>query len=303
MKKIYKFTFALFAVLFNISFSFSQDVCLVSTDFQDGDHYMVVWEKPAVVNGIDSVYIYRMQGTETFFTKVGAKHMNELSFYTDMTSNTMDSAKYAISYLYSTGLESVRSAWHQGVVLDYSPIGTSEGTLIWSKYKKENQIDEFYILSYNCMMDQTGLGAFVSMGFFMNYETSWWDPSFTAHPLAQYYIETNLPSCSITKANINTSRSNIKRQSANAEASVEEQLFQLNIGISPNPADEELQISFDEKLLNAQIILTDAAGKIFYENRVISSDMEINISQFHKGIYFMNVEKNGRIISKTFLKN
>ncbi len=294
---------AILALSFNSYLAIAQDVCLVSSDFQTGEHYMVVWEKPPVVSGIDSVFIYRQQGSESFFTKIGAQHMDDLSFYTDLTSNTIDSAKYAISFMYSTGLETPRSLWHQSVVLDYSPLGTTQGTLKWSKYKKENQTNDLYVISYNCMMDQTGLGAFVSMGFFMNYDSMWWDQNFTLHSEAQYYIETSLPTCSITKANINTSRSNIKRQAPNAEASVEEQLFQLNIGISPNPAEEELQISFDENLLNAEITITDASGKILYKNNVSSTDMKINISQFNQGVYFMNADKNGRVISKTFLKN
>ncbi|MEY3237976.1 MAG: hypothetical protein RI883_2077 [Bacteroidota bacterium] len=281
----------------------SQNVCLVSSDFQNGEHYMVVWEKPLIITGIDSVFIYRELPSETMFTKIGAQHMSELSFFTDMSSNTIDSARYAITFLYNTGLETARSPWHQGVVLDYSPLGTTAGTLKWSKYKIENQTNEDYILSYNCMMDETGFGAFTSMGYFMNYQISWGDQTYNLHPLAQYYIETSLPTCNITKANINTSRSNIKKQASNAEASVEEQLFQLNIGISPNPADEELQISFDQNLLNAQMIITDASGKIIYKNSVSSTEMNINISNFQKGIYFISVNKNSAMISKTFMKN
>lgn len=294
---------AILASIFNTFNANSQEVCLVSSDFQNGEHYMVVWEKPPITSGIDSVFIYRELPTESAFVKIGAQGMNDLSFYTDLTSNTMDSARYAISYLYNTGLETPRSLWHQSVVLDYSPLGTTQGTLIWSKYKKENQTNDLYVMSYNCMMDQTGLGAFVSMGFFMNYDYFWLDQSFTAHPEAQYYIETTLPTCNITKANINTSRSNIKRQAPNSEATVEEQLFQLNIAISPNPADEVLQVSLNENLMNAQILITDATGKIAYNSKVNSTEMAINIAKFNKGIYFMNVDINGRVISKSFMKN
>ena len=68
---------------FNIiaPFTYAQDVCMVTADFQTGEHYMVIYNKPADITGIDSVIIYRRQGQETVFSRIGSQSINELSYY------------------------------------------------------------------------------------------------------------------------------------------------------------------------------------------------------------------------------
>jgi hypothetical protein len=86
----------------------------------------------------------------------------------------MDTTKYAISYLYTSGVESARSPWHQAVVMDYDDT-FGMGYFFWTKYKKENQIDENYIFGYVCNIDESGLGLYTNIGFWDNQTTSWED--------------------------------------------------------------------------------------------------------------------------------
>lgn len=297
-----KFT-TIYGLLFFVLISFqnlqAQEVCLVTADYQDGEHYIVIWEKPVDLTGLDSVFIYRKTGTDTGLFKIGSKDINELSMYKDMTSNTMDSAKYAITFLTEFGAESPLSPWHQGVVLDYA----TGGELIWTKYKKQGQVDESYIYGYECMRDQSELGAYSSMGYFMNYQTNWIDQAASFNPLSTYYIETHLPSCYMSKANINTSRSNIKKQFSNDEAGIDEKEVSFPISISPNPTDNFLHATLNEKLIGANYTLNDASGKILFTGTVTSKTLSINLNEVQSGTYFIHIDSKGSVISKVFMKN
>lgn len=298
------FIIACQVLLFNIiaPFTYAQDVCMVTADFQTGEHYMVIYNKPADITGIDSVIIYRRQGQETVFSRIGSQSINELSYYVDYSSNTMDTTKYAIKLKDQTGGLSPLSFYHQGVVLDYSPLGFTEGTLAWTKYRKEDQTNESY-QDFNCMMDQTGLGAFVSMGYFMWYQNTWIDPNYIGHPNAQYYIETTLPSCDITKANINTSRSNIKKQYPNSEAGLSANGSLITLQISPNPVESVLNVFIDTKLIGARMSIMNGEGKVIYSSKVESADMSIDMSDLVKGSYFLNVETSSQVFTQLFMKN
>lgn len=291
----------LFAVsLVTLSFQLNaQEICLVSADYMDGTNYIVSWEKPLDTTGLDSVYIYRMVGTEPNFTKVGSKAMEELSIYKDLTSNTMDTTKYKISFVDIAGNESALSPWHQAVVLDY----TAE-TLFWTKYKKENQVDETYIVSYECLRDQTGLGAYASMGIWDWAGTnSWTDQAAIGNPESTYYVEVVLPSCYISKANINTSRSNIKKQYANAEAGITESIASNYLQIFPNPAHEELSIKIHPSFLNSTYRIVDLNGNEVQTGLVGSYELTIEIDNLAKGAYYFNAESPNQVVSKLFVKN
>lgn len=277
----------------------AQEICLVSADYIDGTNYIVSWEKPLDTTGLDSVYIYRMVGTEPNFTKVGSKAMEELSIFKDVTSNTMDTTKYKISFVDIAGNESALSPWHQAVVLDYSA-----ETLFWTKYKKENQVDETYIVSYECLRDQTGLGAYASMGIWDWAGTnSWTDQAALANPESTYYVEVVLPSCYISKANINTSRSNIKKQYTNAEAGISESIASSYLHIFPNPVNEVLGIKIHPSFLNSTYSIIDLNGNNVQTGVVGNSDLTIDISSLAKGAYYFNAESANQVVSKLFVKN
>lgn len=277
----------------------AQEICLVSADYMEGTNYIVTWEKPIDTSGLDSVFIYRQQGTEPNFTKVGAQGMNELSLFKDLTSNTMDTTKYKISFVDNAGIESALSPWHQAVVLDYS-----NETLFWTKYKKENQVDETYISSYECFRDQTGLGAYASMGIWDFAGTnSWTDQAALGNPESTYYVEVVLPSCYISKANINTSRSNIKKQHTNAEASLEEANISNYLQVYPIPATETLTIKIHPSFVNSTFSIIDFNGKVFRSGLVGKTEMTVEIQDLPKGAYYFNAESSNQLISKIFIKN
>lgn len=287
----------------------AQSICMVTADFQTAENYMVIWEEFTDVSNIDSIYIYRQEGVETSFTKIGAVDVTLTSptYFVDTDANTMDTTKYAISILNNSGVESALSPWHQAVVMDYNN-SAGFGELKWTKYRKEDQVNEDYIFSYECRMDETGLGMYETMAIMMNYSVNWTDQSSMEHPSARYELLVSLPTCNVvTKANINTSRSNIKNQKSNAEVIAEEEaagvskINGVKYTLSPNPVVNELTIT-SEELINGKIWITDANGKKLTENVIEGNSTSFDTSLFNTGGYFINIESNGVVTSRKFIK-
>lgn len=287
---------------------FAQNICMVTADFQNGENYMVIWEKFTDVSNIDSIYIYRREGLETAFTKIGAVDVTLTSptYFVDTDANTMDTTKYAISILNNSGTESLLSPWHQAVVMDY--VENNDGQLIWTKYRKEDQVDESYIYSYECFMDPNGLGNFTSMAIMMNYDVMWFDQAYLSNPNSKYYLEVALPNCDmLSKANINTSRSNIKNQKSNENVMLEEEQAGINsikgvkYTLSPNPVVNELTIT-SEELIKGTIWIADVNGKKLIENVMEGNSTSFDTSLFNAGVYFINIESNGVVTSRKFIK-
>ena len=67
MKKITTSFFLFFSLFFSTLTTQAQSICLVSADYQTGEDYIVFWEQFADLTNLDSVLIYRQQGTETSF--------------------------------------------------------------------------------------------------------------------------------------------------------------------------------------------------------------------------------------------
>jgi hypothetical protein len=87
MKPLFHYSKIAFFIAFITSASFAQDVCMVTSDFQTGEHYMVIYNKPADITGIDSVLFFRRQGQETVFTQIGSQSINELSYFKHIRHN------------------------------------------------------------------------------------------------------------------------------------------------------------------------------------------------------------------------
>lgn len=300
------------------SVSTAQTICMVTADFQTGEDYIVYWEPIAQSHGIDSVIIYRKQGVQNSFSKIGSVEVSNGSqtFFVDENAMTYDTTKYAITYLYSDGEQSPRSPWHQAVVMNY----VGGGDFVWTKYRIENQTDESYIGGYEVLKDNLGLGNFLGLGGLLNSILNYTDLLYILTPNAKYVVEVELPTCNFeAKANIHTSRSNIKNQISNpatptdtgseneAENEAENDSNVSVTGISgtefsivPNPASSMLTIHSDVLIdniwisgMNGSLIDEfDTSDKTFYE---------FSTEHLENGIYFVNVEVNNVVTTKRVL--
>ncbi len=75
-----------------------------------------------------------------------------------------------------------------------------------------------------------------------------------------------------------------------------------NVTVYPNPASSQLTVLFEAQSANSTIIMTDITGKQVYNQQVESSSFTqhtMDVSNFTKGIYFLNViNGNSRSVQK-----
>ncbi|MDP4683132.1 MAG: T9SS type A sorting domain-containing protein, partial [Crocinitomicaceae bacterium] len=69
-----------------------------------------------------------------------------------------------------------------------------------------------------------------------------------------------------------------------------------------NPFDSELSISFEEPL-TGNVSLTDINGRILIETVFNDeSEIQLNTMNVSSGTYFLNIESNGKIITRKLIK-
>lgn len=289
-----------FATLWSLKSS-AQNVCLVTAS-AGGQDYIVYWEPLADYTGLDSMVIYRKQGNEPSFYQIGAVKLGptQPTQFTDDNVSTITTTKYAIAVRDDLGNIGPMSPWHQGIVMDY----TGSGSFVWTAYQKEDQVDESYISIYNCMMDPSGTGGFTSMGQMPNTQLSWTDANYQSHVNGYYYIEAGLPSCEyVTKANINTSRSNIKQQISNGQAGIDEIGLQgADLQLAPNPAQETLTIHAKEYYTDAPLWISNAAGQVVHRTVFNGQELSLDIRSLEPGVYFVQIRQGDVISAKRFVK-
>jgi len=85
-------------------------------------------------------------------------------------------------------------------------------------------------------------------------------------------------------------------------ASINE-LAEYGIKVYPNPSNGKLNIEFPQRLSDIKVSISNISGKIIYYNNLTTSNQEIDLSSFSKGVYFINLRFNNKIIiSKLILK-
>ena len=274
----------------------AQEICMVTSDYQTGENYMVLWEQFPDLTGLDSVLIFRQTATLPY-TFVGGEKIGptEVTYYIDTTSDTKAFAKYIMYLKDSSGAITGPSEWHQPISLYYE----SAGTFSFVPYEKENGT-MFYYTAY---FDATGLGLYQYLNTNFNYTNNTFvDTGYVSHPNAHYYIESYINSCDIqTKAEINTSRSNIKQQISTASLGIATQEKELKFSISPNPTSDQLLIQLDE-VSNATIWVSNLVGEVYFNKSIQSSSATINVEKLATGVYLVNVKTNDVVSSMKFVK-
>lgn len=73
-----------------------------------------------------------------------------------------------------------------------------------------------------------------------------------------------------------------------------------SVTVSPNPSNGNIKIDADNKIMSVNIY--DLQGEKLYQNTKINSNViQLNVSNFNKGIYFLKVQTTSGIITKKFI--
>lgn len=286
--------------LFSSTFSgLSQEVCLVTCDFQTGENNLIMWEELADNTNLDSMLIYRKSAGESNFTKIGSVKIGGPTFFTDDQVDTKITNKYRIATLDSNGVVGAPSMWHQPMTMDY----VDNGLFTWTSYEREDGVVPFYI---ELLVDETGLGIYELAGGELETTGSvtWLDDEFSSRPVGTtYFVQAEVFSCNIsTKANINTSRSNIKQAIATSALGVNE-AEELNVfSIYPNPASDLLQVVLNDSKMNAKYEIVSVSGEVVSSGVLDKKTTTLNLDQLEAGFYIISVAASNQHFNQTFVK-
>lgn len=275
-------------------------ICMVTVDSLSTNN-MVYWDKtPLASSGIKSFIVYR-EITANTYKPLALIPFDSLSLFVDTvrtkyfpnTGNPNAGIyKYKLQVVDTAGNFGLLSPWHQTIYVD-----RSGGLCTFNDYAIEGQTTPIpQLVQYKLMRDNTSNGNWIVLS--ANTSSPMNDPAYASFPNASWRIETQWTiSCTPTRAGINTTRSNIK---AAAAVSVEELLLNNAIQIYPNPATAEVAIQYPAGCKNYQLKIFDELGQLIYSETLPAGSSkglltkQIDVSNFKKGIYIMNVQtENG----------
>lgn len=278
--------------------SISQDICVVTVDEFTSSFNVLVWEKPASMLSVDSFYVYR-EITTNNYQVIAAIDGDDLSEYEDHAANpNSTNYKYKITVLDSCGVQSVLSDYHNSIHLQYLGLGNFQ----WTAYEIENTSNQ--VASYNFYRDDNGSGTFNLLQVIPGGNTTYTDVDYATYPNAVYRVDVNWingNTCTSTRANINTSRSNKKNQvAANPNTVVE--LLSNETTLMPVPAKEMVTLKLPEVLVNSRYSIVNSIGEVITSDILLTTNTTIDLGDMAEGMYLITIHTQFGVITKKLIK-
>lgn len=277
------------------------DICLVTVD-SASTHNMVVWEKPFTAE-IDSFLIYRMF-SDSMYYEVGAVHYDSLSIFHDfdVAADPNTSAhRYKLSTLDTAGVESALSDYHQTMHLQV----TTAGDMLWSWYQIEGSSNP--VSFFNCYRDNDGTGNFQVVNVANGNVQAWNDINYGLYPSSRYVVDVDWTiSCSASRENVNTSRSNLDERVAPVTPGIDELLAE-QIEIYPNPSDGPINLKIPTQLEATGYILWSELGAVSYQQalpqNIYDNQLLVNVPSVAPGLYLVEIlTAKGSITKKVVVR-
>ncbi|MEY4109973.1 MAG: hypothetical protein RLZZ46_327, partial [Bacteroidota bacterium] len=285
-------------VFLNGSAVSSPPICVVTVD-TSGNHNIVVWEKP-VTTAIDSFIVYREDGQQGIYNRIGAVHYDSLSEYLDLTSNSNARAyRYKIAAKDTCGGISLPSAFHKTMHLQVSPGQGIARNLSWTHY--EGITFPTYEISRSAFQN-----PFTFLQSLPSTNNTFTDLAPPNGANAWYYVEIILPqTCTSARAARNRSASNA---SGNLTVFVPDTANPLKIEevklegfeISPNPFVDRFHIRIPTISGSERTYyqIDDLRGRVVVaETEIKTSDTEVLLNEA-AGVYILRLRAGERIESR-----
>jgi hypothetical protein len=115
--------------------------------------------------------------------------------------------------------------------------------------------------------------------------------SFTASSNGSYAVEITENNCSDTSTCIQVTGTGI-----------EENSFDNQVSVYPNPNDGVFTVSIFGTLNNCSIIITDLVGKFVYQQTITTPQSEISLESLQTGVYVIRIKNGNQITTKRLVK-
>jgi hypothetical protein len=280
------------------------DICVATVD-ETYSHNIVVWERDNQISplaAIDSIFIYRrtLDGTDSLIA--GVKY-SDLSEYHDLDANpNLRPYMYRIAGKDVNGVVGPLSAPAQTIHFVIVEDALNNLWLKWTPYigKPFN--------FYQCWDLPAGGGNSILVNSTSNNQDTAWNFT-TAVPQVQYDMVVDVDfvnTCTSTKANHNTTRSN-QASGIKADGLNVEELKIQNVILAPNPANGNMNVTFSSQAWTPITIkVYDISGRIVKQMSPIKvlgqHSVNIDLEDVQNGIYQLVID-NGTFNSYRFMKN
>ncbi len=74
-----------------------------------------------------------------------------------------------------------------------------------------------------------------------------------------------------------------------------------SFSVFPNPATNNISLGVSEALVNGDITIKNLIGQTVYASVVNTTNLSIDITSFEKGVYFVIMENNGKVLSQKLI--
>jgi PKD repeat protein len=278
-------------ILTQCSSSPLQEICEVTVD-TGSTHNVIFWDKTGI-SGVDSFYIYR-EITTNNYSIVGVVPYDSISEFHDYGANpNVTSYRYKIGFVDTCGVvTNTLSDYHNTIFITGPNAG---GTFIFTtKYAIENQSNP--VLFYELFRDDLSNGNWVSLATTPGSQNQIADPAYLSFPNARWKVETQWSlNCNSTRGAINTSRSNIKINSVNGIAKID-QIEKLLI--YPNPFSNSITFELEADKNHTWVLeITNSLGQIVNQYHINNPKTVISTAEWNSGIYFYKLFNSSSINS------
>ncbi len=266
-------------------------LCIVSVD-EPTQHNILVWEKP-ITTDILSYNIYKESCILGVYHLIHSQPYADESLFEDSIANAdVRGWKYKISYVNSCGVESPLSEAHKAIHVTVTE-NAGTFTIKWNSY------EGFSVTTHDVYRNSDQLGVELVTNAPQGTNSTTDTPPLVTN-LTYYVIADPGYTCTSSRANINTSRSNTKGVAAPVDG-IEEELALL-ISIQPNPTNGIVNIRVPAELLGQSMIFTNAVGQVLSTMTIHSTHADFDLSQMADGIYFVQLQIKGGVITKKIVK-
>gem|GEM_PF-1268054 len=284
------------------------NICKVEVDTVINKNY-IVWDK----TGLDSLaakrfVIYRETNVVGVFDSIASQPYNNLSKFTDLTSNpSTEAERYKIAVLDTCNGLTLPSTSYKTIYLQVTPGVGLHRNLSWNTPTGYSAFQNYTVYRRDSIDGNFEEIALIPYGTNTYLDVNLTDTTIFLN--AKYRIAAESQTDCFGTKTLRTLKTPVSNQSGNEKILGLEDVGikhlaknTINlISIAPNPTNGIVTIKINQ--LHAQLSIVDILGKEVYRNNLTQQSTSIDLSAIAQGVYFVKVTSlNGDTMVKKLVK-
>lgn len=281
-------------------------ICMVTVNGNSTNN-IIYWDR-TLYPSIDSFIVYR-EVSPSSYTRIGSVSNDSLGQLIDTARNigpangdpNIASYRYKLQVRDTCGYYSSLSPYHNTIHIVDDGLGAFSWSIPYTIEGSINPVSNYVLLCDTANVDVWGPVSVVSGTM-----SSATDPGFADHSnIANWRVKTNWGIvCDPERATVNTTRSNIKHGALTTGITAE--LLSASVYVYPNPACDQVTIGLSPQINQASIRIENMMGQLMFQENINAAgtngtNKRIDLNNYSKGIYLINIESKNTRIFKRFV--